>query len=74
MVIEVRLHEMLKKYAPNSNSGILTADVAEDMTVGELLQELELDEQEIQRMKVNHEACTARFILQDGDQLDLYPD
>lgn len=74
MVIEVRLHETLKKYAPNSNSGIMAADVPDEITVRELFEELEWDVKEFGKVHVNHLPCGYDSVLVDGDVIDLFPE
>jgi hypothetical protein len=72
MVIEVRLHEKLRKYALNSSSGMLTVDVPDEITVHELFQELEIAMQHISEVKVNNKRSYGHYKLSDGDCIDLY--
>jgi len=72
MVIEVRLHEKLKKYAPTSRSGTLTVDVPDDITVRELFQDLEIEMQEVAEIKINNKHSYGNHKLDDGDCIDLY--
>lgn len=72
MVIEVRLHEKLRKYAPTSSSGTLTVDVPDELTVRELVQELEIEIHQINEVKVNNKHGHGNHKLVDGDCIDLY--
>lgn len=72
MVIEVRLHEKLKKYAPTSSSGTLTVDVPDEITVRELFEELEIEMQEVFEIKINNKHSYGHHKLTDGDCIDLY--
>lgn len=72
MVIEVRLHEKLRKYAPTSSSGMLTVDVPDEMTVQELFHELEIEMKQVFEVKVNNKHSYGHHKLADGDCIDLY--
>jgi molybdopterin converting factor small subunit len=73
MVIEVRLHEELGRYAPYGNTGILVVDVPEDITVQVLLEELEIEQNEIYMIKVNGIRNNKEYQLADGDHVEFYP-
>ncbi|MCE5286824.1 MAG: MoaD/ThiS family protein [Pelosinus sp.] len=73
MVIDVRLHEELGRYAPSSNTGVLAVDVPEDITVQDLLEELEIEQTEIYMIKVNGIKSKKDYQLTDGDHVEFYP-
>lgn len=73
MVIELRLHDLLKSYVPSSSSGIVTVDVIGDMTVNELLDELEIDKELVETVMVNSQKCGLSQLLYDGDKVSLFP-
>lgn len=73
MVIELRLHDLLKSYIPSSSSGIVTVDVIGDITVEELLDELEIDKELVETIMVNSQKCGLRQLLYDGDKVSLIP-
>jgi sulfur carrier protein ThiS len=73
MVIEVRLHDKLGRYAPSSNTGVLAVDVPEEITVQDLLEELEIEQTEIYMIKVNGIKNNKDRQLSDGDHVEFYP-
>lgn len=73
MVIEVRLHDRLGRYAPSSTTGVLAVDVPEDITIEELLEELEIEQNEIYLIKVNGMKNNKDRQLADGDHVEFYP-
>lgn len=72
MVIEIRLHDILKSYAFSGTSGIVTVDVLGDITVGELLDELEIDRELVKFILINNQKSDFNQLLHDGDKLSLY--
>ncbi|MDD4601822.1 hypothetical protein SDC9_27501 [bioreactor metagenome] len=72
MVIEIWLNESLKSYMPSSPNGIVTVDVIGDITVGELLDELEIDRSFVGITLVNGKKSSLQQILYDGDKLSLF--
>lgn len=75
MVIEVRLFASLRRYRPTgSDSGTVSVDVAEGISLGELLDELEISPAEIRTMMVNGMGSDAARVLADGDRIDLFPE
>ena len=73
MVIEVRFFASLRRYTPNDPSGIVSVDVADDLTVEELLQQMEVDPTPINSIIINGKEGTLNTHLVDGDQLGLFP-
>lgn len=74
MVIEVRLNASLRRYSPSvSESGVVTVDVPDGISLGELLNEMEMDVAEVNAMKVNGVESNFSRILVDGDRVELYP-
>lgn len=73
MVIEVRFFASLRRYTPNDPSGIISVDVADDLTVEELLQQMEVDPAPINSIIINGKEGTLVTHLADGDQLGLFP-
>ena len=72
MVIEIRLYDSLRNYLPSSSSGIVTVDVLGDITVGELLDELDIDKDKVSTIVVNSQKSTLETVLHDGDKLNLF--
>lgn len=74
LVIEVRLYASLRRYKPaETGSGTVTVDVPEGVSLGEMLEELEIDAAKIAVMKVNGVAGHLKQALSDGDRIDLFP-
>lgn len=74
LVIEVRLFASLRRYGPTvSDTGMMAVDVAEGISLGELLDELEINPTEIKTMKVNGLISGMDQLLADGDRVDLFP-
>lgn len=73
MVIEVRFFASLRRYTPNDPSGIISVDVADDLTVAELLQQMEVDPAPINSIIINGKEGALVTHLVDGDQLGLFP-
>ncbi len=73
MVIEVMMHGILNRYMRGSSSGVLTVDVLDDITVLELLAELEIDRVDVWTIAINGKNAEMDQALKDGDRLALYP-
>lgn len=71
MVIELRLHESLRSYIPSSSSGVVTVDVIGDITVKELLEELEIEQYMVGAILVNGQKSSFAQLLYDGDKISL---
>jgi sulfur carrier protein ThiS len=73
MVIEVVMHGVLNRHMPNGSSGVLTVDVMDDITVLDLLAEMEINHDEVWTVTVNGKNSALNQILKDGDRLAMYP-
>jgi hypothetical protein len=74
LVIEVRLYASLRSYRPSASEGnVVTVDVPDGISLGELLDEMELDSSEVKVMIVNGIDCDFERVLFDGDRVSLYP-
>lgn len=73
MVIEVKLYDSLKRYAPTSYSGILAVDVRDNININELMDELEIEYTVIYDVKVNGESSNRQRSLIDGDRVEVFP-
>lgn len=74
MVIEVRLNASLRRYSPSvSEAGVVTVDVPDGISLGELLSEMEMDVAEVDAIKVNGLESNFEQVLMDGDRVELYP-
>ncbi|MPN53175.1 hypothetical protein SDC9_200839 [bioreactor metagenome] len=72
MVIEIHLYNSLRNFLPSSSSGIVTVDVLGDITVGELLDELDIDKDTVSTIIVNSQKSSLQQLLHDGDKLSLF--
>jgi len=73
VVIEVRLIDSLRKYAPPNSAGVVIVDVPDQITVAGLLQELEIDLSEVKTVIVNGQVQSMDYRLNDGDHLRVLP-
>jgi len=73
MVIEVRFFASLRKYTPTEPSGILSVDVADELTVEGLLDQLEVEPVHVAGILLNGKEAEMKSPLVDGDRLDLFP-
>lgn len=74
LVIEVLLFASLRHYRPtDSGTGTITVDVPDCISLGELLEEMEIDAAEVKTIMVNGEDSTKDRILTDGDRVELFP-
>ncbi|MEN6413250.1 MAG: hypothetical protein ABFC84_10920 [Veillonellales bacterium] len=72
MVIEVHLYNTLKRHVPSSSSGAVTVDVEDDISIAELLNEMEIEAAEIQLIMVNGKKSKLEYRLYDGDRVSLF--
>jgi len=72
MVIELQMFDSLKRYIPSSASGFLTVDVNDNITIEELLFELEVNEVDIGVIMVNEIKSQINRLLFDGDRVSLF--
>lgn len=73
MVIEVRFFASLRRFIPSEQSGIISVDTADDMTVEELLHQLEVDSSQVAGILINGREGRLDTTLADGDRLGLFP-
>ena len=74
MVIEVRLCASLRQSRPStSDQGIVTVDVPDGISLGELLDELEMANEQVRQATVNGVDSDLERVLFDGDRVALYP-
>jgi molybdopterin converting factor small subunit len=73
MVLEVQLYATLRRYVPSSASGVVAVDVSDDITVLDLVKELEIIPSEIHTIMVNGIRSEMNRVLFDGDRIDLFP-
>jgi molybdopterin converting factor small subunit len=67
------LYASLRNRKNGSDSGVVTVDVPDGISLGELLDEMELDIKEVDVMRVNDINSDAERVLFDGDLVDLFP-
>jgi len=74
LVIEVRLYASLKGYRPSASEGnVVTVDVPDGISLGELMEEMELNPVEVKSVVVNGVDSNFEQVLFDGDRVALYP-
>ncbi len=72
MVIEVRFFASLRRFTPTEPSGIISVDVADDLTVEELLHQMEVDPAPINSILINGKEGSLASHLADGDRLGFF--
>lgn len=73
MVIEVRFFAALRRYTPADPSGIISVDVADGLSVEELLDQMEVDSSHVHNILLNGKESRLTALLSDGDRLGLFP-
>lgn len=73
MVIEVRFFASLRRYTPADPSGIISVDVPENLSVEELLHQMEVDPTDVKSILLNGKESSLITHLSDGDRLGLFP-
>lgn len=74
LVIEVLLFASLRHYRPtDSGTGTITVDVPDSISLGELLEEMEINAAEVRTILVNGEDSKVERVLVDGDRVELFP-
>lgn len=74
MVIEVRLYASLRQSRPSvADQGLVTVDVPDGISLGELLDELEMATAQVKQATVNGVDSDLERVLFDGDRVALYP-
>ena len=71
---EVRLYATLQQYGPHPpHSDAIAVQLADGATVGDLILELQLPVQEVNKVFVNYRAVEDGYILQEGDRVGIFP-
>lgn len=73
MVIEVRFFASLRRYTPADPSGIISVDVPDNLSVEELLQQMEVSPVDVANILLNGKGSSLTTNLSDGDRLGLFP-
>ena len=73
MVLEVRFFASLRRYTPADPSGIVSVDVADGLTVEELLHQMEVEPAHVDSILLNGKDGALATQLVDGDVLGLFP-
>lgn len=72
--VSVRLFATLRRYYPDLDIGeAMPVEIEEEMTVADLLQQLELPEDQVKIVFVNSIVREADYELEDGDDLGIFP-
>jgi molybdopterin converting factor small subunit len=73
MVIEVRFFASLRRYTPADPSGIISVDVPDNLSVEELLNQMEVNPVDVANILLNGKESSMTTHLSDGDRLGLFP-
>jgi molybdopterin converting factor small subunit len=73
MVIEVRFFASLRRYTPADPSGIISVDVPDNLSVEELLNQMEVIPADVANILLNGKEVGLTTSLSDGDRLELFP-
>ena len=73
MVIEVRFFAALRRYTPADPSGIISVDVADGLSIEELLNQMEVEPSHVHSILLNGKESQLTDLLSDGDRLGLFP-
>lgn len=73
MVIEVRFFAALRRYTPADPSGIISVDVPDNLSVEELLHQMEVNPAHVKNVLRNGKESSLDSHLADGDRLELFP-
>ena len=71
MVIELRLHGELSRYAAEG-AGIMMIHISEEVSIKELLIGLRIDLKEVKAINVNGIKQEFDYIMDDGDNLEIF--
>jgi thiamine biosynthesis protein ThiS len=72
--VSVRLFATLRRYYPDLDIGeAMPVEIEEEMTVADLLQQLELPEDQVKIVFVNSIVREADYELEEGDDLGIFP-
>lgn len=73
MVIEVRFHGELSRHATEGASGIMMIHISDEVSIEELLIGLDINLEEVAVTTVNGGEQDFDFVLDDGDNLEIFP-
>ena len=73
MVIEVRFFAALRRYTPADPSGIISVDVPDNLSIEELLRQMEVNPDDVKTVLRNGIEIQQGDRLADGDRLGLFP-
>lgn len=74
ITIQVKLYATLRRHYPDLDVGeAMQVELSEDATVGDLVQELELPEEQIKVVFVNGTVRKEDHRLSDGDEVGIFP-
>jgi len=73
MVIEVRFFAALRRYTPADPSGIISVDVPDNLSIEELLNQMEVNPVDVGNILLNGKDVALATHLSDGDRLGLFP-
>jgi thiamine biosynthesis protein ThiS len=72
--VSVRLFATLRRYYPDLDIGeAMPVEIEEEMTLADLLQQLELPEDQVKIVFVNSIVREADYELEEGDDLGIFP-
>ncbi len=73
MKIKVKVFATLRKYAPDASSGEQELELTEAATVGQVLDELKIPQEEVAFVFVNSVQQKMDKPLAQGDELGIFP-
>ena len=73
MKIKVKVFATLRKYAPDASSGKQELELTEGVTVGQVLDELKIPQEEVAFVFVNSVQQKMDKALAQGDELGIFP-
>lgn len=74
ITVEVKLFATLRRQFPDLGVGeAMSVELPEDATVGELVRELELPEDQVKVVFVNSTVRKEDYVLTDGDEVGIFP-
>lgn len=73
MMLEVRLYATLRRYAIDRTDGVVTIDLPEGATIGELLDGLGIPADEVKLAMVNGIHAEVGRVLATSDRIGLFP-
>ena len=74
ITVQAKLFATLRRYYPELAIGeAMTVDLADDATVEELLEKLDLPRDEVKVVFVNGVIQKPQYSLSDGDEIGIFP-